>query len=189
MTEELFERPFYIVFALAVAELAIVVVWYNTRKKAHAAWLALPPLLIAGVFALAAAVETDREEMAGAIEQIAADLQAERLDAVRFYLDDSYQAPLGLDREGALDAAEYAIQVLHVDKINLSKMEVAVDGDRATMTCRSVVWFDEKQASRFGAGAGPYPIDWTIDWRKRAQGWRIAEARGEMNGKPITHTR
>lgn len=189
MTEELFERPFYIVLALVVAELAIVVLWYNTRKKAHAVWLVLPPLLIAGVFALAAAVETDREKMIGAIEQIAADLQAERLDAVRTYLDDAYQAPLGLDKEGALSAAEYAVKVLHVEKINLSQMEVVVDDDRATMTCRSVVWFEQKQAARIGAAPGPYPIDWTIDWRKRPEGWRIVEARGEMNGKPLTHTR
>jgi len=165
-----FESPFYVFVTLGFLELALAAVWYERRGRRLLAALAGPPVLAGVVALVAAVVQTDREQIVAALREIAADVEAGRIDAVRTYLDEDYSGH-GMTRQGALDLAGDAVERYGVRSLKLTGVSVAVSGDSAEGRVTTLI------AARGSLlGDRPVPYTWDLRWRKRPTGWRIVQA-------------
>jgi hypothetical protein len=160
----LLEDPLYIYIALGFAELALAVVWHEKRTGRAMAALVIPPVLAVAVWALAAAVVTDREEIIAATGTIARDVEAGSVSAAEEYLDDDCGG-FGGSKEGLLDAARAAMKAYPIKKVGFTRVEVTVEEDRAAMHLGTMVTLE----------GGKQPVAWDLQWIKRPAGWRIIE--------------
>ena len=121
----LFDNPTYLYLALALAEVALAAVWYERRGRRTAALLVVPVVLAGGLFALERAVVTDREWIAGAVEDIAADVARGRTAALERHLDERFVASFrGRDvgRAHALALARGQIRLWRVSGMSVRRM-------------------------------------------------------------------
>jgi hypothetical protein len=158
----LFEDPLYIYIALGFAELVLAVIWHEKRTGRAMAALLVPPVLAVGVWALAAAVVTDREQIIAASEAIARDVESGSLDAAEEYLDDEYGG-FGGDKQGVLAVTREALKAYPIKKIGFTRMEIAIEEDRAAMHAGTMVTLE----------GGKVPVAFDVEWVKRPAGWRI----------------
>jgi hypothetical protein len=166
----LLEEPFYIYVALGFAELVLAAIWRERRGRRWALALLVPPVLAGMVFAVEAAVETDREQITRALREIAADAEAGSTAAGARYLDDAYDG-FGGSREGVVSHAERTLRSFEIAHVGFVNLRVDVDGRRARTTFSSIIGF----RSRGGGAEGKTSLVWDIQWVRREQGWRIIE--------------
>ncbi|MBN1943685.1 MAG: hypothetical protein JW849_10375 [Phycisphaerae bacterium] len=162
----MFENPTWLLLILAVVELAVFAVWLRGRTKRAAVGLLIPPILAGGLFALAALVTTDREKIHQALQQIADDYQAERLESAATYLDEAYEG-FGGDKASLLNVARQTRGKHPIKSIRVTRLNVHVQGRRAEAKITTVVHLGDEM------GGGGYGFAWTLDWVQRDAGWRI----------------
>lgn len=156
----------WLVGILGIVELAVFRVWLRRRTKGAALRLLVPPIL-AGVFLLLAAlVVTDRETIRIALQQIADDYQAERLDAAATYLDGDYEG-FGGEKDSLLALARQTRGKHPIQSIRVTRLVSNVQGRRATTDITTVVHLKDS------VGGGAYSFAWSLGWVKRGAGWRI----------------
>jgi len=164
-----FESPFYVYVALGFLELVIAAVWYERRRRTWAIALVVPPLLAGVVAIVAAAVVTDREQIVNALAEIAADVEAGRVDAAEHYLDEVY-AGYGQSKAEVVAMTRSAIARYQLQSIELKRLTVTVAGGSADAEVTTHV---KLQGSVIGGHT--MPVHWRTRWRKRPSGWRIVK--------------
>ncbi|HOD83362.1 MAG: hypothetical protein BWX88_02911 [Planctomycetes bacterium ADurb.Bin126] len=164
----LFEDPMYLYVALVFAELALGALWYERRTRRWLVSLAIPPLLAVGAYALSELVETDREQILRAVDEIAADVQAGRVDALQQWIDDQFAGHFGSKKEAIETArAEIARHPLK-DVTVLKGLSLEIVGGRARLHMTTVIQLREIE--------NKMPLIWDIRWIARGDHWRVLEA-------------
>ena len=163
----LLENPIYVILVLAVVEAALVAAWVIRRERPLLYALAAPPALALAAGLLAALVQTDREQIHQAMQDIAAGLEANSLERAENYLDANFAAPLpggmSLARQQILAIGRTALDTHRLTSIKLDKVQTQTAGANGTT---SVV-------TRVESAEGVIYITWRIQWAKREAGWRI----------------
>lgn len=162
----LFEAPAWGMVILAMAEVVLFAVWLRRRTRRCALALLIPPILAAGLFGLATLVVTDREQIQQALQKIADDFQANRLDATALYLDENYEG-FGGDKESLLALAQVTRGKHGIESIKVTRANIHVHGRRANADITTTVKLNND------LGGGAYGFAWKIDWVRREPGWRI----------------
>ncbi len=165
----LFEDPFYIYLGLGFGWLVLLAIWYERRGRNWALSLLIPVALAGAVFAISTIVETDREQITRALNEIADDAVAGSTAAGELYLDDEYRG-FGGSKEGIISRAGNAIDRYAVEQVGFVNLRVEVDGDRAETVFSTVVTF-----AGTAAGTGRVSLMWNIQWVRRPDGWRIID--------------
>lgn len=164
----------YVIFGLAAA--ALLLGWHYRRQKILRKLAIVPVLLAGGVFALDAAVVTDREELHRDIRRLAELVRTRQVAAALEYLDPNYRGFRG-DRQGIAQAVSNDSRVDDVEEIRLANFSVDVHGRQATMRVQSVLKIS-------GSYSGTYALNWTLYWIKRPEGWRIEEIKEPESAVP-----
>jgi hypothetical protein len=168
ITSTLLEDPTYLYVALVFVELALGALWYERRARRWLVSLAIPPLLAVGAFALSELVETDREQILRGADEIAADIQAGRVDALQQWLDDKFTGPFGSKNE-AIQTARAEIARHRLKDVTILKgLTLDVAGNQARLHMTTVIQLQENE--------GKVPLMWDIHWIQRGDDWRILEA-------------
>lgn len=185
----LFESPTYIYLFLGLAELALAAVWYQRKSRGWVLAMTTPILLAIGVFALEAAVVTDREYISTALDEMAAQLQnpgtpAQRLKAVADALDDSVSVDLpsgygtvNMTRKQALAAGERVLADERLKSIRLAKLAVELDSESAKTRFTTIIYYETGQL-----GVQPAGVIWVLHWLKQDTGWRIVRVEEPIQG-------
>lgn len=160
------EDPFYVYFALALAELVLAGIWYEKRTRRWAATLLVPVVLAGAVVLVEKLVVTDREWLVRAAGEIAADFEAGKVDAAEKYLDEKLMGFFGV-KQATLAAGRAALLKYDLQSVRLTKLEVQVDDERAKMHTVSIITFKGEEFS------GRTSLIWDVHWLKRDDGWRI----------------
>lgn len=161
----LFESPTYLYVALVVAELALAGIWYERRSRRVAMLLVVPILLAGVVFAIEAAVVTNREQIIEAAREIVADLNEGKTDTLDKYLDDEFSG-FYLNKKRAITVAKIELGSKNIARIKLTRIVVDVSGRTAKMRAGTAITIKEYNTT--------VPILWNVYWVKRSDGWRIA---------------
>ncbi len=161
------EDPIYVFISLAVAVLVMLVLWHSNRKTLYLQLIIVPVILAGVVFAMDYYIITDREQIDQAVLAIVTDLEAGKLDAADYYLDDKF-AGYKINKILLLKFAQAQLDKLQIENINLSHDTVTITGKQADMTVTSVLDLG-------GKFKGKYALKWQLHWVKRPQGWRIDE--------------
>ncbi len=170
----IFEDPFWPCMVLALAELAIVAVWWLSRSRRLRLAMAGPPVLAAAVFLVAALVVTDREKIIAASRAIAADIEAGRTESLQRYLDERFAAryrDARLDKAAAIEICGSESRRYAVSSVKLARPEVRVQARQATLN----VLVDMNVDSSLGT----YPVRLRMElrWVKAPDGgWTILQA-------------
>jgi hypothetical protein len=160
-----FEDPLYVYITLAFAELALVVIWHETRNRRWLVALAGPPILAGIVLLVATLVVTDREQIIQATHTIARDAEAGDIAAAGTYLDDKYSG-LGVNKPGVVAIGKTFLMKYRVTHVGFTRLTVEVYGDHAAMHAATLITFGDE---------GKAAIVWDVQWVKRPAGWRILE--------------
>jgi len=163
----LFEDPTYIYISLAFAELALAALWYERRTRTWLRALLVPPLLAAGVVALAALVETDREQILRAVDEMARDAEAGKVDAFERWLDDQFTGAYGAKAK-AIDNARAEIRRYQIKEVAvMKKLTLDIAEDRARLRLSTIITFRDI--------GDKIPLMWDVRWVRREPGWRVLE--------------
>ena len=164
----LFEDPTYLYVALVFAELALAALWYERRTRGWLLSLAIPPLLAAGAFGLSELVETDREQILRGLDEIAADVEAGRVDALETWLDEQFTGHFG-SKKKAVETARAEIARHAVKGVTiLKKLTLDIEGNRARLHMTTIVQLKELD--------NKVPLTWDVRWIRRGDHWRVLEA-------------
>jgi hypothetical protein len=165
------EDPLWVYVGLALTALVLIALWYERRTRRLLLLLAAPPVLAGGVWFLAWAVETDREQILRMSEEIVADISAGRSDALQVYLHQDfageYRGVPILNKRAALALARLEPARHSVRDIRLGPAEVEVADGRADATGTLYVDMGDR---------GRIPVHYHVEWIKTADGWRIRRA-------------
>ena len=173
LVHNLLEDPTKVCVGLAFALLALAAVWYETRKRAVALSMLVPPVLAGIVLLAAAMVVTDREQITASAREIARCIETGQTAQIARHLDDAFTASLHRQtlRKGQVQAvADLQRDTYRITRIELRGLAVALDGDRADMRVLTAV-----HGSWEGLAAGR-SIAWLLRWVKTPQGWRLLRA-------------
>ena len=173
----LFEDPLTIYVGLGMIEIVLLAVWrrYMTPRRLLA--LAGPLLLAGGVFLVERMVVTDAELIVTALEEIAESASADSPDMVpiRTYVDGNIRVDIRpwvsgtLNRDKALKEWQNLLDDHNVVSVVISGVDVEVNGDsaRAKFTT-NITWRNSRKGPEVTS-----QFKWTVDWVRRAGGWRI----------------
>ncbi|MGC9454366.1 MAG: hypothetical protein ACP5HU_05830 [Phycisphaerae bacterium] len=165
----LFEEPFYIYVALAFAELVLLGIWYERRTRRWALSLLAPVVLAGAVFVMEAVVETDREQITRALNEIADDVEAGSTAAGERYLSDDYSG-FGGSKEEIVSRARNVLDRYGIRSIDYVNLRVEVSDSTARTNFSTVITLGSSVA-----GGGKTSFVWNIRWRKGNDGWRIID--------------
>jgi hypothetical protein len=102
----LFEGHSSIYLVLGAAAVALLALWWRTRKRRYAVALGLVPVL-AGLYGLLdVAVETDGEQISRTVQGMAAGVGAGALDRVFEHVAEQFTSPAGRDKRAARQEAD-----------------------------------------------------------------------------------
>ena len=185
LQSELFERPFYIYFALAFVELGVVVWWRAQRTPWRTAALAAAPLLAAGVFLTARLVVTERERIEATLETMVADVNAGHVAAMKDHLSETMETRLEpggsgtrtMSREQVVAWAARSIENYGVEGVRIERVRTAFPQPRAGRM---------QLALSVGIKQGPVSVrqtlNWLIYWRKQDLQWQMYRVEMENMG-------
>ena len=168
LRQAFFEDPLYVYVFLAVAELVVVALCYQQRTSRRIAAMLVCPVLAVVVFAVAALVVTDREQITAAMHEIAQDIQAGSFEKAAEYLDDELTGHYG-DKAKAAEHGREMIKTWKIRSVRFLKPHLEIDAPRADLRVTTIVELDTP------AGLTRLGMKWDIAWIKRDYGWRIRE--------------
>jgi len=177
ITRALLENALLLAPALALAEVAAIIVWRIRRTRAALRAVAVPPLIAAAVFLLAWLVVTDREKIASAYRAMAADVSAGGSDVLAAHLDTEVQVNLYADPHTTVNKDNIPaivhryINAWRIRQVKLSQLAIEVSGDHADTKVTTTILNDAPDT----AGA-PVILRWSVMWIKRPDRWRIYRA-------------
>lgn len=93
MAEWLIEHKHLVYSLLGIAAVAFFALWWRSRKRHHLIGLAVAAVLILGMVGLDGAVETDNEQMVRKVQEVAAAISANNLDAAFEHVSASFERP------------------------------------------------------------------------------------------------
>ncbi len=163
----LFEDPLYVYVTLGFVELALAAVWHARRGRWRGAALLVPPVLAAGVFLVERLVVTDREQIHLAMREIASWVEAGDFEKAAPYLDEEFSGPYG-PKAAAVRYGSEMIARFKITSLRWLDPALEIRGDRAALRVTSVLEF-----AGGPLGRGRSVLTWTMQWIKRAEGWRI----------------
>lgn len=169
----LLSNTLYAVVTLVLAELALAAVWYEKRTPRRLALLLIPPLLAGLLGLLAAFVTTDRDRIFAAADRIAADIQADRSDALEEYLDPAFLGTyngLSLTKAGAIAASRAEKRRFRVSEIRIASPTIEIHGRAADMVAPTQMKFDSE------VGVFHANVTFRLRWVKQPSGWRLVRA-------------
>ena len=182
----LFEDPLTIYAGLVMIEIVMLALWrrYMTSRRLLA--LAVPLLLGGAVFFIERTVVTDAEIIVAALEEIAETASADSRDLgpIRTYLDNDVRVDLGtglgrvMNRGRALKRWPRVLDEYHVVSASISNAEVEVNGDSARARFAADITY---RVTRNGSELTTQLL-WTVDWRRRNDGWRIIQVNRPARG-------
>jgi hypothetical protein len=108
--------------------------------------------------------------------QIAATAESfenEQLLGVATVFSRSYHDPWGLSYETVLGNLQEVMDTFSELRVELEPPVVEVDGDRARVSLRFVVWGTADGERGYVVGSSSTPVTTTELWRKEAPGWRV----------------
>jgi len=162
----LFENPVPLIVVMAVAEVAGLLVYRAHRRRELLGWLLAPPAVAGMVGLLASLVQTDRERIRAALDDIAARIVAGDLDGPARYLDPACRGG-GVLPDGRDELIAFGKAVLRkhpVRQVRLPFPTIRTDRPDADATVNSVV--------SFRSGTSMW-IVWRLKWARRDGVWRI----------------
>jgi len=172
----LLEDPTMIYVGLGMVEVVLLAVWrrYLTPRRALA--LAAPLLLAGAVFLIERSVVTDAEVIVAALDEIAHSVSTEPRDAgtLGTYLDRDVQVDIGgwargvMNRDKTLRTWSVLLNKYKVGSASIRNAEVEVTGDSARSRFTTHVTYGSGKETQQS-----WPWDWTVDWIRRPDGWRI----------------
>ena len=168
-SELFFENPAYVYLTLALAEFALLAIWYERRGRNWALSLAAPVVAAAVVALVAHLVKTDREQIVAAAEDIAAAVQARQPARIPPHLDEQFTMSLHgftLLKADVVEVCNAETTQWGINTVKFHKVEVAVDGKRARMRIITLIYYQQ-------GGNQPISLIWNVDWIKRSDGWKI----------------
>lgn len=176
MEHTFFEDPTYVCIGLAIAAVVMGVIWHERRQPKWLAWAAGLLVLAGGLVVLERLVVTDREKILLAIDDIAAAVARDDIDAAGRYVDEDFGGWQGSKRV-MLAYGRGVLAQYKVRKVSLSAApEVHFPQPTvAEVKVRTVVHFPES-----GQVVRTTPIVWETEWVKRAEGWRVRRARPDV---------
>ena len=166
-----FEDATYVYVALIFAELAIAAVWHEVRKRWAAILLIVPPVLAGATFLVERVVVTDREKIVAATEEIAASVETGRLDAILPHLHEDFRARVAgvpLTKPMVEAAVRSRLVRYEIQSVNLHRMEVEIEGDRARMHVNTIFRYGPEGAQR-------YALVWDLRWERVGERWLILD--------------
>ncbi len=173
MVETFFENPLYIYFALALAELVLVVIWYEKRTSRWVLSLVIPVVLAGVVGLVAHLVVTDRERIIAAVKDIARSVESGQLQQLPDHLDRDFTARLEGLRVGKRQVVALCnsrISRWRIRRVSFAKMKVEVASEEAKMHVVTILTYGEDSRRT--------PLIWDAVWIKRGGSWlilRVAE--------------
>ncbi|HUT56751.1 MAG TPA: hypothetical protein VNA25_02625 [Phycisphaerae bacterium] len=170
------EDPLGVYAVLAFAELVIAGLWYRGRTKRLAFALLAPLLLAAGVFALDAAVQTDREQLECILKEIAHDIESGDFTRAAEYLADDFYGDY-VSKAAAVEAGRQAKQAYGIRTIRVTAAELEVHDSVARVLARTTVWYDHPTY-----GSGRQTLAWTVHWGKRHGQWKVINVERARHG-------
>lgn len=174
----LFEDPLTIYVALGMIEIVLLAVWHRSMTPRRLLVLAAPLLLGGGVFWIERLVVTDGEVIVAALEEIAEGVSADPPDLgpARTYLGDDAAVDLalgpdtmGMSKTRAIAQMRSLIRRYGVTSVAVLDTHVRVTGNSARVTfSTNVTYRTGRKTTR-----QTYALTWTVDWKRRQEGWRI----------------
>lgn len=169
----LFENPLPLLFVGVVVEAILITLFYGTRKKVWLAPIVGVLLLLIALVVVERVVVTPREEVEQTIDQIAAALRANDVDAVLAHLS-------GSARESR-SRARWALGRVQINGVKVSGLEVTVNSLTSPPSAKAVfsgvIKFDDRKKEY------PYRVyasKFEIDLRKEGDRWKVTGHR-ELN--------
>lgn len=177
MSEMLFEDPTWLYAAAVLAEVILLGLWLTRRTRRWAIALAAP-VVFAGVVALVEqVVETDREQILAATDELVSAVERGDYQAVPAHLDEEFRFVLqdiAIDRARVVGLLEKNAAGRDIGDITLHGLSIEPSGRQATMDVTTVV--------RDSRGAAQASLVWKVLWYRRDGRWRILEVSQPRGG-------
>ncbi|MFP4053592.1 MAG: nuclear transport factor 2 family protein [Phycisphaerae bacterium] len=171
LTRTFFESPTLLYALLVMVEGGLLARWVLRRGRRNALALLVPIAVGLGLFALERVVQTDREKILAAAEEIAsaASGEADLADVLdqRLRRSDEFRAavgPMPVERDEIIEMARTRLHRADVREVRVQRPEVTVEGDRAKMNVATVIFFGEDRRDA---------LIWDLVWIREEGRWRI----------------
>jgi len=173
ITRTLFESPFWFVVSLVLVDMILLAMWVRRRTRGLARAAGIVAAVAVVVLVLAAVVVTDRERITDAIELMAQDASAGKVEALERFLDDEVTVslvefgPARTDKAGAVAAAAGSLERLNINKVRVTSVEVDMQ-PRPLAVVTTVLQGEGAETGRLAVA-----LRWRLRWVRRPEGWRI----------------
>lgn len=181
----LFESPFWLgVFCFAGFGVAL---FWRQRQESPAARRRIIPMTLAAIvllFVMQYLTVTERERIWSRLDEFVSAIVRENTTAAAALISESYLSE-EVDKARFVESLRDWFEVIDVRDPRLTSREVVVQDDHGTMTLKAnatVSHRKEAGATHFG--------EWTIEWRRDAEGWSMTAIRPEsIDMQPVRSLR
>jgi hypothetical protein len=180
--EWLFEGQLTVYAVLAVSLVFMLVIWKQTPRKAYVWCSVVLAVLIGLYFLMDLLVETDREQITHAVQEMSAGVQARNVEQIFAQVSDSYNRH-GSNKAGFKSAVSGVITGQHVDRVALWAFEFARDykqKDSPSLERSNVAKVAFMAKPEGPGGASLYRVDAVMhrdaDGKWRMQSWEASDA-------------
>ncbi len=161
----LLEDPTWLYVGLSILLLVQLVLWRKSRSRRGLVALAVPVVLALAVFAVSSLVQTDRERIAGNVEQIVEAVNAGQLETIPPYFDEQFEADLQWGKTPAemIATGRRLLRSARVEEVRITRLEIDVAGNFAESAVSLLL----------RTGRGTFPTTLQVRWVKIDDAWKI----------------
>ena len=174
-----FEDPTLLYALLVMVEGGLLARWVLRRGRRNALALLVPIAVGLGLLGLERAVQTDREKIIAATEEIASAVSAGNVADVledRLSRSDDFHAAVGpvpIERDDIIELARTRLRRAKVKEIRIQRPEVTTEGDRAKMNVATIIFHGENLRDA---------LIWDLTWVREDGRWRILKVSPPKRG-------
>ncbi|MCK6484064.1 MAG: hypothetical protein HUU22_16800 [Phycisphaerae bacterium] len=136
------------------------------RQRRGRLWL-IWMLAVAGLFFLQKAVVTEREELRGVFDSLVKAVERKQIDVLAGLLATDYQDS-EFDRDELTRWLRAQLADVDISNSRIHRCDVKITGERAEMELAATAL-----VSYQGAPVAYPRGEWTLHWRRTAEGWRV----------------
>ena len=162
------ENPIPVLFFGVIIESVLIALLFSTRKKLWIAPIIVVLLVMIAGLVVERVVVTEREEVEGTIDDVAAALRANDINAVLTHLSKTAHQ--------TRSRAEWALERVQVNSVKVSGLEISVNSLTSPPSAKAkfsgVVKFDDRK-KEYPYRA--YASEFEVSFRKEGKSWKVTD--------------